>query len=170
LPLFDQGVTIAVRYDRNFILKEPPVAAAAVHDPAYTRTAQPNGPRNLLPALLANFCARFRAPPRAVLLKTLLQRKAHTSAYAFTSSWAETAPTEELDVHNRLELAIRNWLAQCERNAGRGDGGLATAEREELSRLRRENRQLRLEREILSKAAAWFARETNAIPHKGSSS
>src|ERR1700758_922534 len=57
-----------------------------------------------------------------------------------------------------------------ERNAGRGDGGLTTAEREELNRLRRENRQLRLEREILSKAAAWFARETNTIPQKGSSS
>ena len=45
--------------------------------------------------------------------------------------------------------SIRNWLAQSERNAGRGDGGLTTAEREELNRLRRENRQL--EREILSK-------------------
>src|ERR1700738_3556249 len=66
--------------------------------------------------------------------------------------------------------SIRNWWAQSERNAGRGDGGLTTAEREELNRLRRENRQLRLEREILSKAAAWFARETNTIPHKGSSS
>jgi transposase len=52
--------------------------------------------------------------------------------------------------------SIRNWVTQWERNAGRGDGGLTTAEREELSRLRRENRQLRLEREILSKAAAWF--------------
>jgi transposase len=66
--------------------------------------------------------------------------------------------------------SIRNWLAQSERNAGRGDDGLTTVEREELSRLRRENRQLRLEREILSKAAAWFARETNAIPPKGSGS
>jgi transposase len=66
--------------------------------------------------------------------------------------------------------SIRNWLAQSERNVGRGDGGLTTAEREELCRLRRENRQLRLEREILSKAAAWFARETNAIPAKGSGS
>ena len=66
--------------------------------------------------------------------------------------------------------SIRNWLAQSERDAGRGGGGLAAAEREELSRLRRENRQLRLEREILSKAAAWFARETNAIPPKGSGS
>jgi transposase len=66
--------------------------------------------------------------------------------------------------------SIRNWVAQSERNAGRGSGGLTTAEREELCRLRRENRQLRLEREILSKAAAWFARETNAIPAKGSGS
>src|SRR5277367_64 len=47
--------------------------------------------------------------------------------------------------------SIRNWLAQSERNAGRGDGGVTTAEREELIRLRRENRQLRLEREILSR-------------------
>jgi transposase len=47
---------------------------------------------------------------------------------------------------------------------------LTTAERDELSRLRRENRQLKLEREILSKAAAWFARETNTIPSKGSGS
>ena len=56
--------------------------------------------------------------------------------------------------------SIRNWLAQSERNASRGDGGLTTAEREKLNRLRGENHQLRLQREILSKAAAWFVRET----------
>src|ERR1700760_3099693 len=66
--------------------------------------------------------------------------------------------------------SIRNWHSQSKRDAGRSDGGLTAAEREELNRLRRENRQLRLEREILSKAAAWFARETNAIPPKGSGS
>jgi transposase len=54
--------------------------------------------------------------------------------------------------------SIRNWVAQSERNAGRGDSGLTTAEREELNRLRRENRQLRLEREILSKAARGLVR------------
>jgi transposase len=57
--------------------------------------------------------------------------------------------------------AITRWVKQADRDAGRGDGGLTTAEREELVRLRRENRQLKIEREILSKATAWFAtRET----------
>ena len=61
-------------------------------------------------------------------------------------------------------------MAQAERDAGGRNDGLSSSEREELSRLRRENRQLRLEREILSKAAAWFARETNTIPSKDSGS
>jgi transposase len=55
--------------------------------------------------------------------------------------------------------AIRNWVAQADRDEGCREDGLTTAEREELNRLRRENHQLKLEREILSKAAAWFARE-----------
>ena len=66
--------------------------------------------------------------------------------------------------------AIRNWVAQADRDEGRREDGLTTAERDELSRLRRENRQLKLEREILSKAAAWFARETSRIPSKDSDS
>ena len=60
--------------------------------------------------------------------------------------------------------AIRNWVAQADREEGRREDGLTTAEREELGRLRRENRRLREEREILKKAAAWFARETDSIP------
>jgi transposase len=65
---------------------------------------------------------------------------------------------------------IRNWIQQADRDNGNRQDGLTRAEREELSRLRRENRQLKLEREILAKAAAWFARETGAISDKGSSS
>ncbi len=55
---------------------------------------------------------------------------------------------------------IRTWVKQAARDAGRGDGGLTTAEREELTRLRREIKRLKLEREILGKAAAWFAQES----------
>ena len=66
--------------------------------------------------------------------------------------------------------AIRNWVAQAEQDEGRRTGGLTTVERQELSRLRRENKQLRLEREILSKAAAWFAREAKTVPSKDSDS
>ena len=89
------------------------------------------------------------------------------------------------------DQTIRNWVAQADlpaaqstaqagRDEGRRDDGLTTQEREELARLRRENKQLRIEREILSKAAVWFARETclpstrrrqaDAIPGKSSHS
>ena len=79
--------------------------------------------------------------------------------------------------------AIRNWVAAADRSEGRqsakdatpaaADGAgadLSAAERDELARLRRENKQLRLERDILSRAAAWFARETGVIPSGSSSS
>ena len=62
---------------------------------------------------------------------------------------------------------IINWAAQADRDAGVRQDGLTTTERQELTRLRRENRQLKMERDILSQAAAWFARETGAVPPKG---
>ena len=62
----------------------------------------------------------------------------------------------ELDL---TETAVRRWLAQADSDAGRREG-LTTDEREELSRLRHENRVLREERDILRKAAAFFAKET----------
>jgi transposase len=65
--------------------------------------------------------------------------------------------------------SIRNWVAQSEVDAKRRPG-TTTEEREELGRLRREVKQLKLEREILAKAAAWFARETEAVPSKGTDS
>ena len=61
--------------------------------------------------------------------------------------------------------SIANWVRQAERDAGKRSDGATTAEREELTRLRRENQRLRQERDILSKAAAWFARESKANPN-----
>jgi transposase len=55
--------------------------------------------------------------------------------------------------------AIRNWVHQADRDAGQRQDGLTTVEQEELRRLRRENRLLREERDILKKAAAWFAKQ-----------
>jgi transposase len=67
--------------------------------------------------------------------------------------------------------SIRIWVRQSGRDEGRRDDGLTTAETEELRRLSSgKNRQLREEREILKKAAAWFARETDAVPPKSSGS
>ena len=66
--------------------------------------------------------------------------------------------------------AIRNWVAQADREAGRRQDGLTTGEREELQRLRRENERLKEEREILKKAAAWFAQESKAAPNGSSNS
>ena len=66
--------------------------------------------------------------------------------------------------------AIRNWVRQADRDEGRREDELTTLEREELRRLRHENRQLREEREILARATAWFARETDSVRAKSSSS
>jgi transposase len=61
--------------------------------------------------------------------------------------------------------SIMSWVRQAERDAGRRTDGPTSVEREELIRLRRENQRLRQERDILSKAAAWFARESKANPN-----
>lgn len=65
---------------------------------------------------------------------------------------------------------IREWCQQADRDAGGGDGGATSAEREELAHLRRENRRLREEREILKKATAWFARENDPVDGSSGSS
>lgn len=65
---------------------------------------------------------------------------------------------------------IRNWVKEAEREEGLRSDGLTSAEREELKRLRRENKILRQEKDILKKAAAWFARESSSLPPESSSS
>ena len=74
--------------------------------------------------------------------------------------------SQEFDVSRG---AIMNWLKQDDIDAGKAEG-LTTEERGELTRLRRRVRELEMEKDILKKAAAWFARETHTIPEKSSDS
>src|ERR671932_2665393 len=78
--------------------------------------------------------------------------KAQTIELVRSSGKSVAEVCRELDL---TETAVRRWLAQADIDAGRRDG-LTTAERQELTRLRRENRVLREERDILKKAAALF--------------
>jgi transposase len=59
------------------------------------------------------------------------------------------------------DSALRKWVERAQTDRGKGkSGALTTAEREELARLRKENRRLLMERDILKKAAAFFAKES----------
>ena len=62
------------------------------------------------------------------------------------------------------EQTIRNWVGQADLDEGRRSDGLTTEARKEVARLKRDNKRLRMERDILKKAAAWFARESGSIP------
>ena len=83
---------------------------------------------------------------------------------------AGRSPAELAEQFEPSEQCIRNWVKQADRDSGKRQDGLTSAEKEELARLRRENRALREERAILAKAAAWFARETGKIPSGSSNS
>ncbi|GLY92742.1 hypothetical protein Airi02_106700 [Actinoallomurus iriomotensis] len=74
---------------------------------------------------------------------------------------AGRTPEELAEEFEPTAQSIRNWVVQADRDAGRRADGLTSAEKDELARLRREVRQLREEREILKKAAVFFARETD---------
>ena len=74
---------------------------------------------------------------------------------------AGRSPSELAREFEPTAQTIQNWVRQADRDEGLRQDGLKSDEREELRRLRRE---------ILSKAAAWFAAETDAIPRKSSRS
>ena len=84
--------------------------------------------------------------------------KAEVVRLARTSGKTAGRIARELDL---TETAVRDWIKQADVDAGNAPNGeLTTAEREELVRLRRENKVLQMEREILRKATAFFAKET----------
>jgi transposase len=83
--------------------------------------------------------------------------KAKAVQLVWSSGKSISAVAQDLDL---TVSSLRNWVRQAEIDAGRGPvGALTSEEREELSRLRKENRVLKEEREILKKAAAFFAKE-----------
>lgn len=84
--------------------------------------------------------------------------KAEVVRLAQTSGKNANQIARELDL---TPTAVRDWIRQADIDAGNAPNGeLTTAEREELARLRREVRTLQMEREILKKATAFFAKET----------
>lgn len=84
------------------------------------------------------------------------QYKADVVALCRTSGKTIAQVCRDLDL---TQTAVRHWVAQAEVDDGKREG-LTTAERQELAQLRRENRALREERDLLKRAAAFFARET----------
>jgi transposase len=66
--------------------------------------------------------------------------------------------------------SIINWLKQDDLDAGRRTDGMTSAESAENAKLRKRIRELEIERDILKKATAWFARETDSVPGKSSNS
>jgi transposase len=83
---------------------------------------------------------------------------------------AGRTPDELSKEYEPTAQTIRNWLKQAGIDSGERQDGPTTDEKAELARLRKENRRLRQEREILKKAAAWFAQESNILPPKSSGS
>src|SRR5437016_6953386 len=82
--------------------------------------------------------------------------KAEVVELVRSSGQSVAAVARQMDL---TESAVREWVRQADVDAGRRDG-LTTTEREELARLRKENRVLREERDILKRATAFFAKET----------
>ena len=102
-------------------------------------------------------------------MSTMADTKAKRARRSFTEEFKAGAVRLVLDEGKSVgaaardldltESSLRNWVERARADRGKGKPGvLTTAEREELGQLRKENRELRTEREILKKAAAFFAK------------
>src|SRR5712691_1804399 len=102
-------------------------------------------------------------------MSTMAETKGRRTRRSFTEDYKTGAVRLVLDEGKTIaaaardlgltESSLRNWVEQARADRSHGKTGLTTAEREELARLRKENRILQEEREILKKAAAFFAKE-----------
>jgi transposase len=84
--------------------------------------------------------------------------RAHAVELYRTSGKSQRAIALELGISNEI---LRGWIRQADLDEGRRSDGVTTTEREELRRLRAEARPLRMARDLLKKAAAFFARESD---------
>ena len=102
-------------------------------------------------------------------MSTMADRKPKRTRRSFTDEYKASAVRLVLDEGQTVaaaardlgltESSLRNWVEQARADRTEGKTGLTTAEREELARLRKENRMLLEEREILKKATAFFAKQ-----------
>jgi len=83
---------------------------------------------------------------------------------------AGRTPEELAKEFEPSNVTIRNWVKQSQLDSRSRNDGLTSDEQAEMARLRKRVKQLELEREILSKAAAWFARENTDLPKRSSDS
>src|SRR3954468_9269919 len=102
-------------------------------------------------------------------MATMTERKARRTRRSFTEDYKAAAVRLVLDEGKTVaaaardlgltESSLRNWVEQARADRTKGRTGLTTAEREELTRLRKEVRELRLERDLLKKVSALFAKD-----------
>ena len=102
-------------------------------------------------------------------MSTMADRKPSRTRRSFTDDFKAGAIRLVLDQGKTVaaaardlgltESSLRNWVEQARADRTKGRTGLTTEEREELARLRKENRELRMERDVLKKAAAYFAKD-----------
>ena len=102
-------------------------------------------------------------------MATMTERTARRTRRSFTEDYKAGAVRLVLDEGKTVaaaardlgltESSLRNWVEQARADRTKGRTGLTTAEREELARLRKEVRELRLERDLLKKVSALFAKD-----------
>ena len=96
-----------------------------------------------------------RKPARRVRRRLSDEFKEQTVRLVLDEGKSVTAVARELDL---VASAVGLWVKHARADRTKGKTGLTTEEREELARLRKENRELRMERDILKKASALFAK------------